>query len=192
MGWSTHRTARLVAAAALAGFVVPTADASAAPARGVRCPLESSSTIPSGEAWAFHDTGLPSTPHPGVASAYIHGRGGWAGGRGSGTICWQNRAASGGSHDIVLTVSGSLRLSPRVTRLGHPGVVLVLHASVAASDDPACAAGAHGTVTIFASYYEGHHDSVELRFNSGCTPYDAAFLGPTLYALIAENGRQVN
>ena len=92
----------------------------------------------------------------------------------------------------MLSVSGSSQLSPRVTRLGHPGVVLVLHASVAASDDSACAAGAHGTVTIFASYYEGHHDSVELRFNGGCTPHDATFLGPTLYALIAENGREVN
>jgi len=159
---------------------------------GVRCPLKSSSAIPSGDAWAFHETGVPSTPHPGITSSYIHGRGDWGGGHGSGTICQENRSSTGPSRDIVLTIAGSSHVSPGITRLGHPGAGLALDATVAASSDPRCSDGTHATVTIFASYYEGHHDSVQLHFAGGCTPYDATFLGSQLYALIAENGHQVN
>jgi hypothetical protein len=114
------------------------------------------------------------------------------GGRASGTICLQISSSGGASHNIVLSVAGSSHLSPGVTRLAHRGVELALRASVAASDDLKCPTGAHGSVTIFASYYEQHHDSVQLRFAGACTSYNATFAGSQLVALIAENGRQVN
>ncbi len=174
------------------GVLAHPSSGSAAPADVAKCPLKSSATIPAGEAWAFHETGAPSTPHAGITSSYIHGRGDWGGGRGSGTICEEESLASGPSHNIVLTVAGASHLSARVTRLGHLGVVLALRASVAASDDPACLQGTRGTVSVFASYYEGHHDSVQLHFGGGCAGYDATFLGTQLYAVIAENGHQVN
>ncbi len=179
-----------VFASALPGGAAPAA--AAAPADSARCPLRSSSTIPPGEAWAFRETGAPSTPHPGIASSYIHGRGDWGGGLGSGTICQEETLSGGPSRNIVLTVAGPSRISPRVTRLDHLGVGLALDVSVAASDDPTCSLGTRGMVSIFASYYEGHHDSVQLHFGGGCAAYDATFLGSQLYAVIANNGHQVN
>jgi len=163
--------------------------ASAVPAR---CPLKPSSAIPSGDAWAFSETGPPSTPHPGITSSYTHGRGTWTGGRGGGTICSEDSAPARPSHNLVLTVSGSARISPGITRLGRLGTGLVLNMTVAASDDQACPAGTRGTVTMFASYYQGHHDSVRLHFTSACAGYDYTFLGSALYALIAKDGHQVN
>jgi hypothetical protein len=76
--------------------------------------------------------------------------------------------------------------------LGHRGVELVLNVLVGASDDPSCLTATHGTVTVFASYYQKHYDSVRLRFNGGCAPHNATFLGSHVYALIANNGHQVN
>ncbi len=174
---------------ALAGMAPATGAASADPAH---CPLQSTASVPPGDAWAFHDTALPASPHAGVASSYIHGRGSWAGGRGSGTICQQHGAASGPAHNIVLSAEGSASVSPRVMRLGHLGVTVSLHAKVAASDDPACVPATAVAVTIFASYYEGHYDSLQLHFSGSCSAYDATFSGPALYALIAADGRQVN
>lgn len=197
-GWNTivgrHRrwTAVLGVAASLAAFTASVTGSNAAPGDAAKCPLKSSSTIPPGDAWAFHETGPPSASHPGVISSYTHGRGEWRGGRGSGTICQEDTPTSGPPHKIVLPVAGSASVSPRVTRLGHLGVVLVLNVSVADSDDPTCLSGTRGTVTIFASYYEGHHDSVKVHFNGSCTAYSATFLGPRVYALISANGHQVN
>jgi len=179
-------------AAGLSVFAVAVTTGSAATAGLPKCPLKSSSNIPPGEVWAFHDTGAPSTPHPGIASSYTHGRGTWGGGHGGGTICDEDRLASGQPHAIVLTVAGPSRVSPLVTRLGHPGVELGLSVSVAASNDPACPTRTHGAVTIFASYHEVHDDSVQLHFGGACSAYNATFLGSSLSALIADNGRQVN
>lgn len=173
----------------LAGGIAPAGASQADPAR---CPLQSTSTIPPGDAWAFHDSGLPASSHQGVSSSYIHGRGDWGGGRGSGTICQEHGSSSGPAHNIVLTAEASASVTPRVTRLGHLGVALSLQVSVAASDDPACLPGTRSAVMIFASYYEGHHDSLQLHFAGSCTAYDATFSGPALYALIASSGHQVN
>jgi len=186
------RAATAGLAAVLCVLAVAANSAGAAPAAQARCPLQSSSSIPPGDAWAFHDTGLSSSAHPGVTSSYIHGRGDWGGGHGSGTICEQQGVTSGPAHNIVLSAVGSASVSPRVTRIGHLGVTLALHVSVTASDDAACVAGTHATVTIFASYYEGHHDSVQLHFTGSCSGYDATFTGPQLYALIATDGHRVN
>lgn len=182
---------RLAAAICAAACACALAAPSAGAASGARCPLQSSSSIPAGAAWAFHESGAPSGPHAGVASTYVHGRGGWGSGRASGTICEAYSLAAGGPHDLVLSVSGTARVSPRITRIGHLGAGLALGGTVTASDDPACAVGTRLSVTIFASYYEGHHDSVKLAFRGGCAAYDATFLGSQLYALIAEDGHQV-
>jgi|GEM_PF-2075335 len=187
-----ERLALLGVAAGLAVFAVALPSAGAAGAGQLKCPLKASSEVPPGEVWAFHETGAPSTPHPGIASFYTHGRGGWGGGHGSGTICEEDSLSTGPSHTIVLTVAGPSRVSPLVTRLGHPGVELGLSVSVSASDDPACPTHTRGAVTIFASYYEGHYDKVQLHFNGSCAAYSATFLGPHVSALIADNGRQVN
>jgi hypothetical protein len=156
------------------------------------CPLKPSSKTPTGEAWAFTVTGTPSTPHHGISSSYAHGRGAWTSGRGRGTICRQDSGPGHTSLNLVLTVAGRASISPGVTRLGRRGVELVLRVTVSASDDERCLPGARGTVTLFASYYQGHHDSVQFRLPSGCAAYGATYLGAQVHALIARNGHQVN
>jgi hypothetical protein len=156
-----------------------------------RCPLKPSSSIPSGEAWAFSVTGPPSSPHQGVASTYTHGRGTWTHGRGGGTICLQASSPGHAPHNLVLDIAGSAHLSTEVTRLGHLGVGLVVNATVGASDDQTCATGTHGNLTLFASYFEGHFDSAQLHFTGGCGAYDYRFSGPQLRVLIARDGQAV-
>ena len=158
----------------------------------VKCPLKPSSTLPGGEAWAFTATGAPSSPHPGIRSAYVHGRGTWTHGRGAGTICAAEMPASGPARDVVLSVAGSARVSPGITQIGRKGVGLMLSVKVVASDDSTCVLGTRGKVAIFASYFQGHHDRVQLHFAAGCAAENATFLGSTLHALIAREGRQVN
>ena len=165
---------------------------SGAQATPVKCPLKPSSTLPLGEAWAFTATGVPASPHAGIKSTYAHGRGTWTHGHGAGTICRADTPAGGAARDIVLTVSGSTRVSPGITQLGRKGVSLTLSVKVSASDNPGCAPGTHGSVTIFASYYQGHHDRVQLHVATGCAAEDATFAGPQLHALIAREGHQVN
>jgi len=170
------------------------APASAQPASAdpAACPLKPSSASPPGAAWAFSETGPPSTPHPGITSSYTHGRGTWTNGHGAGTICNQDSVSAHPAHNLVLAVAGSARISPHITRLGHLGVGLALKVTVSASDDQSCPAGARGTVTLFASYYQGHHDSLQLRLAGACSSYDYTYTGSQLHVLIADNGRQVN
>jgi hypothetical protein len=157
-----------------------------------QCPLKPTSTIPGGEAWAFTVTGRPSTPRGGVSSTYTHGRGGWGGARGSGTICSQDTITGHAPRDLVLKVGGSAHVSPGITRLGRLGTGLALNVTVLASNDEHCVSGTRGTVVLFASYYQGHRDSVQLHFAAGCASHDATYLGPHVVALIARNGHQVN
>ncbi len=156
------------------------------------CPLKASSVSPSGDAWAFTQAGPPSTPHPGITSSYTHGRGTWTDGHGSGTICTEDSATGHPSHELVLAVAGSSRISPRITHMGRLGVGLALKVTVSASDDEACPVGTRGTVTLFASYYQEHHDSLQLRFSGGCGSYDYTYSGSQLHMLIADDGHQVN
>ena len=60
------------------------------------------------------------------------------------------------------------------------------------SDDLSCPVASHGSVTLFASYYEEHRDSLKLRFADNCATYADTFAGQMLSALIAEDGHQVN
>ena len=170
----------------------PAPSALSASADPAACPLKPSSASPSGEAWAFTQTGPPSSSHPGIASSYTHGRGTWTGGHGAGTICNQDSVSGHPSHNLVLAVAGAARISPHITRLGHLGVGLVLNVTVSASDDQSCPAQTRGTVTLFASYYQGHHDSLQLHLAGACSAYDYTYTGSQLHVLIAENGRQVN
>jgi hypothetical protein len=158
----------------------------------VACPLKPSSATPTGEAWAFTQTGLPATPHAGITSSYSHGRGTWAGGHGAGTICAQESVGAQTSHDLVLTLVGAARLSPQITRLRHLGAGLALNVKVAASDDQSCSVGERGTITLFASYYEQHDDSVALALRGDCSSYRYIYTGSQVHVLIADNGRQVN
>jgi hypothetical protein len=193
----------LAALPALAGAVlaslasvslVPTSAADGAHASGsaAKCPLRPTSAVPGGEAWAFSVTGVPASTHAGINSTYAHGRGTWAHGHAAGTICREDMPVSGPARDVVLKVGGGARVSPGVTQLGRRGVSLTMSVTVSASDYQACAVGTRGSVSIFASYYQAHHDRVQLRFAAGCAAEDATFAGPRLHALIAGEGRQVN
>ncbi len=92
----------------------------------------------------------------------------------------------------MLTIAGKAKLSPKVTELGLLGVRLVLPVRVSASDDSACAAGTGGTVTLFASYYAIHRDSLKLHFAAGCAGHNFTYRGSRLHVLIARHGAQVN
>jgi len=182
--------------AGVLGVVVGLSAFAEAPARAVSadpaaCPLKASSVIPSGEAWAFTETGPPSTPHPGITSSYTHGRGTWTNGRGSGTICNEDSVTGHPSHNLVLAVGGSSRISTNITRLGHLGAGLLLNVTVSASDDETCPVGTRATVTLFASYFQGHHDSVQFHFTGGCGAYDYTYVGSQLHVVIANNGQAV-
>lgn len=197
-----YRAGLLGAAIGVGAFNTPPADSQPTSAASGRprtasadpatCPIKASSVIPSGDSWAFTEAGPPSTPHPGITSSYSHGRGTWTHGRGAGIICHEDSAPGRSSRNLVLTVTGSSQISPRITRLGRLGVGLTLHVTVSASDDQTCLSGTRGTVTLFASYYQEHHDSVQLHFAGGCTTYDYTYVGSHLSVLIAENGHQVN
>jgi hypothetical protein len=168
------------------------ASAQSASADPATCPLKPSSQSPTGEAWAFTQTGPPSSPHPGITSSYTHGRGAWTSGHGAGTICNEDSVTGHPSHNLVLAVAGSARVSPHITRLGHLGAGLALNVTVSASDDQTCPAGTRGTVTLFASYYQEHHDSLQLHLAGTCSSYDYTYTGAQLHVLIANEGRQVN
>jgi hypothetical protein len=158
----------------------------------VKCPIKASAASTPVE-WAFTESAPPGGPHKGIISSYTHGRGRWQAGRASGTVCHTDLLSGGkGSENLVLAMAGAAKLSPRVTRGGLPGVELALKVNVAASDDPACPAGGTGTVTLFASYFSVHRDTVRLRFAAACATHDHLFTGPSLHVLITRKGAQVN
>ncbi len=158
-----------------------------------RCPIGAGSPSGGSVQWAFTESGPPSSSHPGIASSYTHGRGSWSGGHATGTVCHEDGLTAGhGSRELVLKIAGSARLSPGIARMGLPGVALELKGTVSASNDPACTAGTHGTVTLFASYHAIHRDSLQLRFTGGCADHDHIYTGSQLHVLITRGGAQVN
>jgi hypothetical protein len=178
--------------AALAATAVIAAGAAAKPSNAANCPLKTGSPSGGNVQWAFTETGAPGGSHPGISSSYTHGRGSWTGGRATGTVCSEDSPTKGPQRKLVLAVAGKARLSPGITQSGLPGVGLVLPVRVSASDDGACAAGTHGTVTLFASYHAIHRDSLRLRFAAACADHDHRYGGSQLHVLIARNGAQVN
>jgi hypothetical protein len=157
----------------------------------VACPLRPGPPAGGDVQWAFSDSGRPSG-HA-VKSSYVHGRGSWTSGRATGAVCTMDSPTQRGSvRDLVLGVSGKAKLTGRVTQNGLLGVRLVLRVKVRASDDTACAQGATGVITLFASYYSVHRDAMQIKFSSACTGHNLSYSGSALHVYIARNGAQVN
>ena len=47
-------------------------------------------------------------------------------------------------------------------------------------------------MTLFASYYGVHRDSIVVHFASACSSHDHSFSGTIVHVEIARNGQQVN
>jgi len=178
---------------ALAGVLSLSLAASGATASSghVACPLKPGAPSGGDVQWAFSDSGRPAGKA--VTSSYVHGRGSWSTGRAIGTACTTDSPAQGGAvRDLVLTVGGRSKLTPHVRQGGLPGVRIVLGVKVRASDDPACPQGTLGTITLFASYYSVHRDTMQFHFGSGCIGHNLNYSGPSLHVYIARHGAQVN
>lgn len=186
-------TARSLAAAVLLAVAASLATGGmAAAAAKVKCPIRASGASNPVE-WAFTESAPPSGPHKGIASSYTHGKGRWQSGKATGTVCHEDSLSGGrGSSNLVLAMAGGSKLSPHVTRMGLLGVELALKVKVSASDDSACPVGTSGTVTLFASYYSVHRDSLALSFSSGCADHAHRYAGSSLHVLITRKGAQVN
>ncbi len=177
-----------VAAALALALVAPAAGASSGSAN---CPLKPGSPSGGDVQWAFSDSGRPAGGA--IKSSYVHGRGHWTSGSATGTVCTMDTPAKTGVvRDLVLAVSGKSKLAGRVTENGLLGVRLVLPVRVSATDDNRCAKGATGTITLFASYYSIHRDTMQVHFKSRCTGHNLSYSGSSLHVYIARNGAQVN
>ncbi|HEY8304846.1 MAG TPA: hypothetical protein VIG42_09715 [Solirubrobacteraceae bacterium] len=182
----------VLAACAVGALATSAGGAQTASTGKVKCPIKASSSSSPVE-WAFTESSPPSGAHKGIASSYTHGKGRWQGGKATGTVCHEDSLTGGkGSRNLVLAMAGGSKLSPRVTRLGLLGVELALKVRVAASDDTACPVGTAGTVTLFASYYATHRDSLALSFGGACADHDHRYGGGSLHVLITRQGAQVN
>jgi hypothetical protein len=155
------------------------------------CPLQPGAASGGDVQWAFSDSGRPVGNA--VNASYVHGRGSWTSGRATGTACTTDALTKGGGvRDLVLAASGKSKLTGRITQDGLLGVRLVLPVNVRASDDKACANGATGTITLFASYYSVHRDTMQIQFNSRCAGHNRSYSGSALHVYIARHGAQVN
>jgi hypothetical protein len=141
--------------------------------------------------WVWSALGAPSSGDPSVTSSRTRGNGTWNNGRAHGTICSQAKGGGSATRNIVLTVGGASKLSPNITKLGLPGIGLVLPVTVSASDDSACPDGTTGSVTLFASYHAVHKDKAVLAFAAACSTHDDTFTGSILHVEIARDGHQV-
>jgi hypothetical protein len=182
---------QIAAALAAATLVVAAAAAGAADAAKVSCPASASASAGPVQ-WAFSEIGAPHSGASGANWSWTHGTGSWSAGAAAGTICSEDKGPSIARRDLVLRVSGTSTLSPRITRGGMLGVGLVLPVTVSASDDPACPAKTKGTVSLFATYYSVHVDTIALHFSGACADHDHTFSGAIVKVLIARNGAQVN
>lgn len=140
--------------------------------------------------WVFSVLGPPQPPSGATTTSWTRGQGSWSTGRATGAICAND--TGGGHRDIVLAPAGASTLSPQIKRAGLLGVGLAIPVRVKASDDAACAVGTRGTVTLFASYYSVHRDTLVLRFAAACADHDHRFAGSTLHVEIDRAGKQVN
>lgn len=183
---------RLQLATALGAAALLAAGAGGAPANAAKVTCPASASASAGPVqWEFSELGAPHSGASGVTSAWTRGTGSWNAGAATGTICSSDKGPSIARH-LVLHVSGASVLSPRITRAGMLGVGLVLPVTVRASDDPACPTQTKGTVSLFATYYSTHVDTIALHFNGGCSDHDHTFAGAIVKVLIARNGAQVN
>jgi hypothetical protein len=173
----------LAAALALSVFAAPAAGT-------VTCPA--SAAVAGPVQWAFSVIGAPSATGAAIKNSWTRGNGTWNAGHANGTICMDDQGGGSPKSRIVLSATGPSVLSPGVTKLGLKGVGIVIHVRVSATDDTSCTRGARGTVTLFASYYSVHRDSIVTRFGAACSDHDLTFTGPIVHAEISRNGAQVN
>jgi hypothetical protein len=156
----------------------------------VTCPLHPGTPTGGDVQWAFTDSGRPAGSA--VKSSYVHGRGTWTKGDGTGAACTTDSLKGQGSvRDLVLKVGGRSKLSKQVKQGGHSGVRLLLSVKVRASDDPSCAKAATGTITLFASYGSVHRDAMRIHFGAHCTGHNLSYRGSALHVYIARHGAQV-
>jgi hypothetical protein len=142
--------------------------------------------------WAFTGLGAPSASRAGLTSSWFRGNGTWNAGSAKGTIYADDSRGSTAQGRVTLSASGSSALSPGITKGGMKGVGLVIPVTVTATKDHACAKGTKGTVTLFASYYSVHVDTLAAHFASACSDHDLTFTGSVLKVEIQRNGAQVN
>jgi len=157
----------------------------------VVCPISPGAPSGGDVQWAFSDSGRPAGNT--IKSSYVHGRGSWTNGHATGTVCaTDSPTKTGVVRDLVLAVGGQSKLTGRVMENGLLGVRMVLPVKVNASDDMTCATGATGTITLFASYYSVHRDTMQIHFSARCTGHNLSYSGPALHVYIARHGAQVN
>ena len=190
---SVRRPVGLIAVAAVAAVA---AAATFAPSTGatttaVRCPASVASSAGPVQ-WLFSELGAPSSTSATVNWSWTRGGGSWSAGRASGTICSTDKGGGLATRNLVLRVSGTSTLSPMITKLGLLGVGIVLPVSVSASDDARCPRGTPGSLTLFASYYSVHRDSIVMHFAPACASHDHSFGGTIVHVEIARDGHQVN
>ena len=141
--------------------------------------------------WEFSVLGAPTAGAQGVTWSWTRGKGAWTSGQASGTICSEEKG-SFPRRELVLKAGGSSLLAPKTTRLGLLGVSVAVPVTVSATDDTSCPKGTRGTITLFASYYSVHRDSIVVHFAGACTDHNHTFTGTIVKVLITRNGAQVN
>ena len=188
---SARRRAGLITLATIACLATLAPVPTGAAAASAKCPAAAAASAGPVQ-WVFSELGAPSPVSPTVNWSWTHGSGGWSSSRASGMICSQDRGGGLATRNLVLKVSGASTLSPRITKLGLLGVGIVLPVTVSATDDPSCPRGTKGSVTLFASYFAVHRDSIVMHFGSPCASHDHRFISSTVHVLIARNGHQVN
>jgi len=142
--------------------------------------------------WAFTGLGAPSSSRAGITSSWFRGNGTWNAGSAHGTIYADDSGGGAPKSRITLAASGTSTLSPGITMGANKGVGLVIPVRVTATNDSSCAKGTKGTVTLFASYYAVHVDTLAAHFGSACADHDLRFSGSVLRVEIQRNGAQVN
>jgi hypothetical protein len=178
-------------AALAASAVLVFADGAAAT---VTCPASASAVSASTAGpvqWAFSVLGAPTAGSQGVTWSWTRGKGVWSAGQATGTICSEEKGTFP-RRELVLKVTGSSLLVPKTTRLGLLGVSVAVPVTVSATDDSTCPKGTRGTITLFASYYSVHRDSIVTHFAGACTDHNHTFTGSIVRVLITRNGAQVN
>jgi hypothetical protein len=127
--------------------------------------------------WGFH-TGAPIT---GATGSYARGHGDIDLGANtvSGILCQVDRFKGQPDRLIVMTVKRHLVYhSHYAVMWGVPGNIMKIVVRVATSNDPRCAVGTIGRVTLFASYNGVRSDSVQFRFPAACSTHDHLYHGP--------------
>lgn len=189
VGGVIRRPTIAAALAAAATVAAATGTATAATAT-VTCPASAASSLGPVQ-WGFTALGAPTKSRTGVRSSWFRGTGTWDNGAAKGTICVDD-SGGGPKTRIVLAASGASTLSPGITKLGLKGVQIAIPVRVSATDDASCAKGTKGKVTLFASYYSIHEDTLVAHFAAPCADHDLTFSGSVLKGEIQRNGAQVN